>query len=91
VDPGAAVDDIRTMNDRLYDSLARQRFATTMLAAFSGLALILAAVGGMITLSSHESACGSRWRRQRQHIEMGGAARDDAVGYRDRGLPARWC
>jgi ABC-type antimicrobial peptide transport system permease subunit len=33
------------MQDRLYDSLARQRFSSTMLGAFALFALLLAAVG----------------------------------------------
>jgi ABC-type antimicrobial peptide transport system permease subunit len=37
--------DVRTMPDRLRGSLARQRFSMTMLGAFAGFALILAAVG----------------------------------------------
>ena len=45
VDPHVVVYDARTMQDRLYDSLARQRFATTMLGAFAAFALLLAAVG----------------------------------------------
>ncbi len=45
VDPSAVVYGIRTMQGRLYDSLARQRFSSTMLAAFAGFALLLAAVG----------------------------------------------
>jgi len=45
VDPTVVVYDIRSMQDRLYDSLARQRFASTMLAAFAGFAMLLAAVG----------------------------------------------
>jgi predicted permease len=45
VDPNVVVYDVRTMQDRLYDSLARQRFATTMLGAFAAFALLLAAVG----------------------------------------------
>jgi predicted permease len=45
VDPDVVVYDVRTMQDRLYDSLARQRFASTMLGAFAGFALLLAAVG----------------------------------------------
>jgi predicted permease len=44
-DPNAVVYDIRTMDDRVYESLARQRFASTMLAAFAGFAVLLAAVG----------------------------------------------
>ena len=45
IDPDVPVYDIATMQQRFHDSLARQRFATAMLAAFAGFALILAAVG----------------------------------------------
>ena len=45
VDPGVPVYDIRTMQERLHDSLARQRFASAMLGAFAAFALLLAAVG----------------------------------------------
>ncbi len=45
VDRGVAVYEIRTMQDRLHASVARQRFSTTMLGAFAVFALILAAVG----------------------------------------------
>jgi putative ABC transport system permease protein len=45
VDPNVAVYGIRTMQDRLYDSLARQRFASAMLGVFAVFALVLAAVG----------------------------------------------
>jgi putative ABC transport system permease protein len=45
VDPTVVVYDIRSMQDRLYDSLTRQRFASTMLAAFAAFAMLLAAVG----------------------------------------------
>lgn len=60
VDPGVAVFQIRTMQERLYDSLARQRFATTMLGAFAVFGLILAAVGVygvisfLVTQSTHD-------------------------------------
>jgi predicted permease len=37
--------DVATMEQRLHDSLARQRFAMTMLAAFACFAMILAAIG----------------------------------------------
>jgi predicted permease len=43
--PSAAIFDIRTMQSRLHDSLARQRFSTLMLGAFAGFAMLLAAVG----------------------------------------------
>ena len=45
VDPGAVVYGVRTMQDRLFDSLARQRFSSTMLGVFAAFALLLAAVG----------------------------------------------
>jgi predicted permease len=45
VDPTVVVYGIRSMQERLYDSLARQRFSTSMLGAFAGFALLLAAVG----------------------------------------------
>jgi predicted permease len=43
--PSAPVYGVRTMADRLRDSLARQRFSTIMLGAFALFALILATVG----------------------------------------------
>jgi predicted permease len=45
VEPDAVVYGIRNMQERLYDSLARQRFSITMLGAFAVFALLLAAVG----------------------------------------------
>jgi ABC-type antimicrobial peptide transport system permease subunit len=45
VEPDAPVYDVRTMPDRLRESLARQRFSMVMLGAFAGFALILACVG----------------------------------------------
>jgi predicted permease len=60
VDPGVVVYGIRTMQDRLYDSLARQRFASTMLGVFALFALLLAAVGlygvmsHLVTQSTHD-------------------------------------
>jgi predicted permease len=45
VDPDVLVYGIRTMQERLHDSLARQRFSSTMLGAFAVFALLLAAVG----------------------------------------------
>ena len=45
VDPTIPIYDIRTMQNRMQDSLARQRFSTVMLGAFALFALILASVG----------------------------------------------
>ena len=44
-DPTAVVFNVRTMDELVHDSLARQRFASTMLGAFAGFAVLLAAVG----------------------------------------------
>ena len=60
VDPDVVVYEIRTMQERLHDSLARQRFAGTMLGAFAVFALLLAAVGlygvmsHLVTQSTHD-------------------------------------
>jgi predicted permease len=59
-DPSAVVYDIRTMQEILHDSLARQRFASTMLAAFAAFAMLLAAMGlygvmsYLVTQSTHD-------------------------------------
>jgi predicted permease len=45
IDPTVPVFDVRTMTDRMSDSMARQRFATLMLGAFAVFALVLAVVG----------------------------------------------
>ncbi len=45
IDRDVPVYEIRTMQDRLRESLARQRFSMVMLGAFAGFALILAAIG----------------------------------------------
>ncbi len=45
LDPNVVAYEVRTMRDRLSNSLARQRFSTTLLGAFAVFALILAAVG----------------------------------------------
>jgi predicted permease len=60
VDPDVVVYGIRTMQERLHDSLARQRFSSTMLGGFALFALLLAAVGlygvmsHLVTQSTHD-------------------------------------
>ena len=60
VDPTIPVYDVRTMEDRMSGSLARQRFSTLMLGAFAAFALILAIVGVygvmsyLVTRSTHD-------------------------------------
>jgi len=60
VDPNVVVYGILTMQERLHDSLARQRFSSTMLGAFALFALLLAAVGlygvmsHLVTQSTHD-------------------------------------
>jgi putative ABC transport system permease protein len=45
LDPDVVVSEIQTMQELLYHSLARQRFATSMLFAFAAFALLLSTVG----------------------------------------------
>ena len=45
VDPTIPIYDVRTMEDRMQGSVARQRFAAIMLGAFAGFAALLAMVG----------------------------------------------
>jgi predicted permease len=60
IDPDVVVYEIRTMQERLHDSVARQRFSSTMLGAFAVFALLLAAVGlygvmsHLVTQSTHD-------------------------------------
>jgi predicted permease len=45
IDPDVPVYDVATMQQRVHESVARQRFAMTMLGAFAGFAMLLAAIG----------------------------------------------
>jgi len=58
LDPSLTVFDVQTMSDRMSGSMARQRFATTMLGAFAAFALLLAVVG-IYGVMSHLVAQGS--------------------------------
>ena len=58
LDPSITVFDVQTMSDRMNGSMARQRFATTMLGVFAAFALVLAVVG-VYGVMSHLVAQGS--------------------------------
>jgi predicted permease len=45
LDPEMPVFDVNTMDNRLYDAMARRRFSTFLLGVFAVIALILAAIG----------------------------------------------
>jgi putative ABC transport system permease protein len=59
LDPSMTVFDMQTMTERMSDSVARQRFSTVMLGAFSVFALILAVVG-VYGVMSHLVSQGAR-------------------------------
>jgi putative ABC transport system permease protein len=74
VDPTVPIYDVRTMNHRLNESLARQRFATIMLGAFSVFAMILAIVGvygvmsHLVTQGTHDIGVRMALGAQRSRI-----------------------
>ena len=80
LDPTITVFDVRTMTDRMSDSMARQRFSTLMLGAFAVFALILAVVGvygvmsHLVTQGAHDIGVRMALGAERSGILRDGAA-----------------
>ena len=74
IEPDAPAYGARTMADRIYGSLARQRFAATMLAAFAAFAMLLGAIGiygvmsCLVTQGTHDLGVRIALGASRAHI-----------------------
>ena len=84
VAPGVPAYDVRTMNDRLRESLAQERFATILLGALGIVGLLLSAVGiyGIVAyfVAARTAEFGVR-------MALGATARDIIVATARHGLP----
>ena len=84
VAPGVPAYDVRTMNERLRESLAQERFATILLAALGIIGLLLSAVGiyGIVAyfVAARTAEFGVR-------MALGATARDIVLATARHGLP----
>ena len=84
VAPGVPAYDVRTMNERLRESLAQERFATILLAALGIVGLLLSAVGiyGIVAyfVAARTAEFGVR-------MALGATARDIVLATARHGLP----
>jgi putative ABC transport system permease protein len=74
IDANLPIFEVRTMEERLFDSVAQPRFRTTLLGVFAGLALVMAVVGlyavmaFMVAQRTHELGIRTALGAQRREV-----------------------